>query len=137
MEFLLKYTSKYTNKKVSGAQLIVEKVCEHAATKKHISLKDRFWSEPEWKSFFKLQILQANALLKTYSVNAILMALEDNRLLSLYSLRAPWLEPIIIEKQRELDKNAALCYNLETDNVDNKPKEQFKTKQNLVDKLNG
>ena len=82
-----------------------------------------------------MQLLQANALLKTYSIEAILRSLDDKRLLSLFSLRSPLLDPILADKQKELDNQAELCYNLQTQDVNSKPKEEFKQKKTLFERL--
>ena len=129
------YTSKYTSRKIGAGQLIAEKICERAAKRKGQTLKEHFWSEPIWKNFFKMQLLQANALLKTYSIEAILRSLDDKRLLSLFSLRSPLLDPILADKQKELDNQAELCYNLQTQDVNSKPKEEFKQKKTLFERL--
>lgn len=91
-----KYISKYSNgKEVSAAQYITEIVCEKKALLNKEDLHFRFWLSKKWSNFFKNQIGTANKLLNKYQSNAIIRALKDKEANKIYSLRAPFLIPII------------------------------------------
>lgn len=105
-----KYLSKYSNgKAVSAAQYITEIICEHKAVKDKKDLHYRFWTTPYWSKFYKDQIASAIQLLKVYDIEDILGALRDARGQKIYSLRAPFLKPIIEEvSESNKKKNQAL-----------------------------
>lgn len=124
----MKYTSLYTDKQVTAAQLITEKICERYAERYDKTLVYQFWSLMEWRKFFKLQMIFANALLKNYSCQAILDGLADNRARSVYSLKNPILIDIVKEKQCNIDKQRKLEYNLTTNETNLTPQSVFKTK---------
>jgi hypothetical protein len=98
-----KYPSKYSNDKlVSAAQYITEIICEKRAKLNKKDLHYRFWINKEWSKFYRDQIASANKLLKTYSDAAILKALSHPKAQKIYSLRAPFLIPIIEEEEKKL-----------------------------------
>lgn len=100
-----RYISKYSpDKFVTGAQLIIEIVCERKAAYQNTKLPIHFWNLKEWEKFYKSQLRYCHMLLKKYSENSVLRALEDNRTKNIYSLWAPWLEPVIKEKEKEIEK---------------------------------
>lgn len=91
-----KYISKYSNnKEVSAAQYITEIICENRAKQNGEDLHFRFWLSKKWSVFFRNQIGTANKLIKKYKPNAIIRALKDKQASKIYSLRAPFLVPII------------------------------------------
>lgn len=90
------YLSKYSNgKTVSAAQYITEIICEHKAKKDKKDLHYKFWTTPYWAKFYRDQISSANTLLKNYSAEDIVCALNSDEAQKIYSLRAPFLKPII------------------------------------------
>jgi hypothetical protein len=109
------YLSKYSNgKMVSDAQYITELICEHKAKKDKKDLHYRFWISKEWEKFFKNQISSAHKLLKKYPAKAIVAALNDKRTQNTYSLRAPFLIPIIEQEQLRLSQqNQTLSQEIE------------------------
>lgn len=95
-----KYPSKYSNgKSVSAAQYITEIICEKSAKLQKKDLHYRFWTNKEWEKFYKDQIASAYKLLKKYPDIAIIKALNSSKAAKIYSLRAPFLIPIIEEEQ--------------------------------------
>lgn len=105
-----KYLSKYSNgKTVSIAQYITEIICEHKAAKDKKDLHYRFWTTPYWSRFYRDQIASAITLLKSYEAEDIIGALRDDRGKKIYSLRAPFLKPIIEEiSEQNKKKNQVL-----------------------------
>jgi hypothetical protein len=132
-----KYISKYSNnKEVSPAQYITEIICENKAKKEKKDLHYRFWLNKEWANYFKNQIASANKLIKKYGDVAIVRALKNAKASRIYSLRAPYLIPIIEEEKKKLSQeNTEINLNL------NRPKDvkfgskQINRKQNIFSKL--
>jgi hypothetical protein len=99
-----KYPSKYSNgKEVSAAQYITELICEKRAKIIKKDLHHKFWLNKEWAAFYRNQIGSAYKLLKKYSDNAIVRALNNSKAEKIYSLRAPHLIAIIEAEQAKLD----------------------------------
>jgi len=130
-----KYPSKYSNgKNVSAAQYITEIICEKKAKLNKQDLHYRFWVNKQWEKFYKDQIASANKLLKKYSDTAIVRALNSLKAQKIYSLRAPFLVPIIeAEEQILQSENTELSLNL------NRPEKvvfgTLKQKHNIISKL--
>lgn len=108
------YPSKYSNgKQVSAAQYITEIICENKAKLDKKDLHYRFWINKEWEKFYKDQIASANKLLKKYSDTSIVRALNNPKAAKIYSLRAPFLIPIIESEEQLLEvQNTQLSLDL-------------------------
>lgn len=101
----MSYPSKYSNNKtVSAAQYITEIICEHRAVKEKKDLHFRFWLNKEWAKFFRDQIATANKLIKKYSAQSIIKALNSDKGLKIYSLRAPHLIGMIESAAHSIDQ---------------------------------
>jgi hypothetical protein len=104
-----RYPSKYTDKFISEPQFICEKLCEKIAKYEKTTLPYKFWELTEWKKLFRRHIVEANRLLKNYSVEQILQAIDDPYLLkkNFYSFRFPpfikILEKISSRKETSID----------------------------------
>ncbi len=127
------------------AQAIAELTCKRFfRTKGYNNLPAKFWSDNRFARDFKLQMIQAYALLKIYDGRAILNALNSKEGLTTYSLRAKWLDPIIareedklkiaerqleeyIEKKEQKEEIPAVALQ--------KNREAFQPKQSTLDKL--
>lgn len=109
-----KYPSKYSNgKNVAAAQYITELICEKKAQLNKQDLHYRFWTNKEWEKFYRDQIATANKLLKKYSDIAVIRALNNSKAQKIYSLRAPFLIPIIEQEHtRLLNQNQELSLKL-------------------------
>ena len=132
-----KYPSKYSNDKlVSSSQYITEFICEKKAKKDNIDLGFKFWTNTEWSSFYRSQIASANKLLKKYSDTAIVNALSNPKTEKTYSLRAPFLIPIIEEEERKLAaSNKTLTKNFERKSEIDFNSKEFKKKPSIISKL--
>jgi hypothetical protein len=130
-----KYHSKYSNgKSVSAAQYITELVCENKAKKDKLDLHYRFWTTKSWEKYYKDQIASANKLIKKYTAKAIIAALRSHEGQKIYSLRAPFLTPIIEKQQRIIDKENTKL----TKELDRTEKTVFRNnipKSNILSKL--
>jgi len=130
-----KYLSKYSNgKTVSAAQFITEIVCENKARRDKLDLHYRFWTHSTWATFYRNQIASANKLVKQYGAKPIIKALQDDKGKNIYSLRAPFLIPII-EKYRDLIEAENKDFTLEIDRNSKTSFRQPTSKRNIISKL--
>jgi len=128
----IKYDSKYTDKKVSAAQVVTEKICESIARKNKKVLPIKFWELPEYNKIFKRQIIAANKLLKVFSCEAIIKALSDPQTKWMYSLSIPNLIPFIEKYQKELESHKTI--DIKPSDITQKPRPVTPHK-NILDKL--
>lgn len=130
-----KYHSKYSNgKTVSAAQYITELVCENKAKKDKLDLHYRFWTTKIWEKYYKDQIASAYKLIKKYSPKAIIAALRSHEGQKIYSLRAPFLLPIIETKEKSIaNENKELTIDL--DRTDKTVFRKTVPKNNIISKL--
>lgn len=131
-----KYISKYSNgKEVSPAQYITEIICEKRAKQNGEDLHYRFWLNKKWSTFYRNQIASANKLVEKYNHNAIIRALNDQQAYKIYSLRAPFLIPII-EKYEKIIESENQTLNKEYSRKTEDIKFGKKTaKRNIISKL--
>lgn len=98
-----KFTSNYgANGPITAAQKIVEILCERAAARDHKKLTDKFWETKDWKSFFLMQLIQANKLLKQFSPEAIIAALNNRKAARFFSLRLKAFVDVIESEQAKI-----------------------------------
>jgi len=129
------YPSKYSNgKTVSAAQFITEIICENKARKDKLDLHYRFWTHSTWAKFYRNQIASANKLVKQYGPKPIIKALQDDKGKNIYSLRAPFLIPII-EKYKNLIESENTDFTLEINRNDRQSFRQPVKKRNIISKL--
>jgi len=130
-----KYYSKYSNgKTVSAAQYITELVCENKAKKDKLDLHYRFWTTAVWEKYYKDQIASSYRLIKKYSAKAIVAALRSHEGQKIYSLRAPFLLPIIESKEKSIaNENKELTIDL--DRTDKTTFRKTLPKNNIISKL--
>ena len=130
-----KYYSKYSNgKTVSAAQYITELVCENKAKKDKLDLHYRFWTTAVWEKYYKDQIASSYKLIKKYSAKAIIAALRSHEGQKIYSLRAPFLLPIIEAKEKSIaSENKELT--IELDRTDKTTFRKTLPKNNIISKL--
>ena len=108
-----KYPSRYSpDGWVSAPQYITEFVCEKKAQKENKELPIKFWEISEWRKYFRYQITIANKLLKDFPEEAIIAALKDRRCWKTYSLRSPFLQSIIKEKEALIKDREATEYEI-------------------------
>ena len=99
------YPSRYSpNGWVSSYQYITELICEKKAQQDGKELPIKFWEIKEWRNFYRYQITLATSLVKEYGEGAVIAALRDRRCYKTYSLRAPFLKPIIEEHKKTQEK---------------------------------
>ena len=117
------YPSRYSPKGwVSSYQYITELICEKKAQQEGKELPIRFWEIKEWRSFYSYQITLATSLVKKNGEGAVIAALRDRRCYKTYSLRAPFLTPIIeehYEKQQKETRDTKENTNYDFDGKEN------------------
>lgn len=95
------YPSRYSpDAWVTPAQYIIEFVCEQKARHEGKDLPLRFWELKKWRQFFVSQTRPANKLLKKYTPRAIINAIKNNRIRSLYP---KWVLSAVAKEERTLD----------------------------------
>jgi hypothetical protein len=103
------YPSRYSPQGwVSSYQYITELICEKKAQQDGKELPIKFWEIKEWRSFYRYQITLATSLVKEYGEEAVIAALKDRRCYKTYSLRAPFLKPIIEEHKKTQEKSKSI-----------------------------
>lgn len=96
------YESSYgSSRKLTAAERLAEIACERKAQKDGGTLRQRFWEDPAWFKFFRLQQGHANGLLKAYTPAAVFKAFEARK--GLFSLGWDGLVPYIEVEQKRLD----------------------------------
>lgn len=83
-------------------------MCERKGKKDNIPLGIAYWNRPEWKMFFKQQILAANSLLKIYPFQVVIAAVNNKKVNWTYSLRAPQLKQILIEENAKYERKLVI-----------------------------
>lgn len=76
------YRSNNTGNKCTAAQYLAETMCTRQARKTNTDLPLKFWNLPKWKKTYMQQLFRANALIKAYSEEVLVRAIEDNQWLN-------------------------------------------------------
>ena len=117
------YKHKTTGQACNAAQYIAEMVCLREAEKERVGRPAyALWNTETWQKKFKSQVTKAYSLLKKYSDKAIINALNSYKGKNIYSLRVKFLEPIIQNEQKALDK------------IDNRDIKEVEYKDNTLEK---
>ena len=96
--------SKSSKLTVGPAQYLAEYVNARKAKKEKCELPNRYWNLPEWKTEYIRQVTQANALLKSFSIEAIVSALNSKEFNWTYSLMTKGLIDVIQREQAKIDR---------------------------------
>lgn len=133
-----KFQSRYSSDTlITPAQYITELICEKKARLAGGELPQKFWTQPKWSAFFRQQVHTANLLLRLYSYQAIIRALNAKEAERIFSLRAPHLDAIIKAEQAKYDKLVAQQESAEDIvrvDVNAKPRQPI-VKKNIVSRL--
>jgi len=79
-------------------------MCKRRGKKENIPTPPSYWSMPDWKSYYKHQILAANRLLKIYPFEVIVNAVNNKKCTWIYSLFYPGLNQILIEENARFER---------------------------------
>lgn len=96
------YTSISTGEECTPAQLLAEMMVLRRAAKQKIKLTGHFWLEQPWRKYYGEQIIAANAVLKIFSIKAVLRALKRKEGSWQYSLRTKGFTDIFQEEESKL-----------------------------------
>jgi len=134
------YKSRFGGGYISGVQYLAENMCARLARRDRVELHERFWKSARWEKEFRLQTVHAAKLLKDYSMEAIIAALQTTRGKQVYSLGLKSvLVPIIKDEQEKLDrKKAASEVKVQVETpppAAEPPRPNFVGKQTLLGKL--
>lgn len=136
MKYEPTYPSKFSNKKITAPNYLVELLFLKIAKREKKEFPRQFWNLPEYNKKYRLQLVHANKLLKKYNVGVIALAINDKRCYNLTSLGANYiLEPIIKEYEKQHNKIKEELKHTESLEVSSeKPRKIFK-KKSLKDEL--
>lgn len=129
------FTSRYTDKSITAAQYLAERICERIAQRGKTDLCFKFWNQTKWRRIFLYQVQIANGLLKIYRPEAIIIALRKTP--KIYSLNAQFLDPIIRVEQDAIEKQERKVVEETFSQVDTtqKPRPTFTEKKSVLNKL--
>jgi len=118
-----RYPSKYSpSEYVTGAQYIIELVCEYRARHLKIDLPRQFWKLPEWASYFSAQTRSVHKLLSSFDERAIINTVKNSKV---RSLLPRWIPSAVAKEQKKID---GAKKQKEQENI-NKPK----SKKGIID----
>lgn len=92
--------------KFDDAKYLTEFVNRRKAKKEKMELSDRYWLDPLWKVEYGKQIIAAQSLLKEFSLEAIIKALNSKEFNWAYSLKCRGLIDVIKREQAIINKNS-------------------------------
>tara|TARA_B100001094_G_scaffold330131_1_gene394602 strand:+ start:7674 stop:8138 length:465 start_codon:yes stop_codon:yes gene_type:complete len=114
-----RYKHESTGDHCTCAAYVAEIMCKRNAEKKNQgSLPHKFWSKKPWDWTFKRQLFVANKLLKTYSEEALVKAINSNEFYGIFSLNHPKVTSVIAKYELLLEKQRS------------KPKQEIEVKKN-------
>ena len=98
------FQSKYGGGNVTPAQYIIELICTKKAfmSKSKQTLSHKFWSDPEWATFFKRSLRQVHKILRSYEALAVVGALNDPKSGMKWSLYSEFMINLIKEHSKRL-----------------------------------
>lgn len=114
-----KYKHESTGDYCTCAQYVAAIMCQRNAENKNVgSLPYKFWNKKPWDWTYKKQLWKANKLLKDYSEQALVKAINSDEFRGIFSLNHPKVVGIIRK------------YELLLNEEQSKPKQQIEAKEN-------
>lgn len=114
-----KYKHLTTGDYCTCAQYVAEIMCQrNAENKNEGSLPYKFWNKKPWDWTYKKQLFKANSILKNYSEEALVKAIESPEFKGIFSLNHPKVVGIIKK------------YELQIEDQKSKPKQEIEVKKN-------
>lgn len=129
------YQSKYTDKLVSAAQILTERLLENIARKDKTTLPYKFWELENYKKAFVRHIVGANRLLKKFKASSILLALKDKGASYIFYFENPKLIPIIKKYEGSISVLPEELKEIEPIDVMQKPRQQVRN--GILETLDG
>lgn len=87
-------------KEISPSQFIAEQMCLRRAERMHLKLKDGFWFQPQWTTFFRRQVTLVNRLLNIFDAQVVLNTVQKHY--QIYSVLHPQLPNFCSEEQARM-----------------------------------
>jgi hypothetical protein len=123
-----RYRSKYSpDKFITGAQYILELLCENKATHENKQLPLYFWRHEDWKRFYNIQLRKVYKLVKVYGELPIINVLK-NKKIKVFSVNHPKFEDYIKQESARLSNKEKLrkkTIYIDTDNEINIPEDKI------------
>jgi hypothetical protein len=114
-----KYKHASTGDHCTCAQYVAAIMCQrNAENKNEGSLPYKFWNKKPWDWTYKKQLWKANKILKDYSEEALVKAIESPEFKGIFSLNHPKVIGIIKK------------YELQIEDQKSKPKQEIEVKKN-------
>tara|TARA_Y100000004_G_scaffold190579_2_gene247944 strand:+ start:319 stop:774 length:456 start_codon:yes stop_codon:yes gene_type:complete len=114
-----KYRHASTGDYCTCAQYVAAIMCQrNAENKNEGSLPYKFWNKKPWDWTYKKQLFKANSILKNYSEEALVKAIESPEFKGIFSLNHPKVIGIIKK------------YELQIEEQKSKPKQEIEVKKN-------
>jgi len=114
-----KYKHLTTGDYCTCAQYVAAIMCQrNAENKNEGSLPYKFWNKKPWDWTYKKQLFKANSILKNYSEEALVKAIESPEFKGIFSLNHPKVIGIIKK------------YELQIEEQKSKPKQEIEVKKN-------
>tara|TARA_B100002019_G_scaffold153495_1_gene132330 strand:- start:201 stop:653 length:453 start_codon:yes stop_codon:yes gene_type:complete len=114
-----KYKHASTGDHCTCAQYVAAIMCQrNAENKNEGSLPYKFWNKKPWDWTYKKQLWKANKILKDYSEEALVKAVESPEFKGIFSLNHPKVVGIIKK------------YELQIEQQKSKPKQEIEVKKN-------
>lgn len=107
---------------MDSSKFVANFLCEKLASKKGVTLPEKYWQIKEWKSFYQLQIIWANRYFKLYSKEAVIAAIKD-KAFWFCTLTKPEVVPILckyqdmINNKKEVKTNATFEQKTQKKNI--------------------
>ncbi len=134
----MKLISQSSGHECKPAQYLAELACLRQGKKKGISTPPRFWNLPQWKKEYGRQVGLANGLLKLFSLESILSALNSKDGNWIFSLSFKGLidiiklhQDVIVANDKKAEAKPIPKYNTE---IKTEVK-QMKTGKTMIDRL--
>lgn len=94
-----------SNQESRNDVFLADIMCKRKGKKENIPTPPGYWSMPEWKIFFKQQILAANKLMKIYPFEVLVAAVNNKKTNWIYSLHYPGLKQILLEENSRYERS--------------------------------
>jgi len=127
-----KYKSPSTEEFCTAQQYVVELLMSREAKKNGKSLPLKFWNLDEYKKKYKITLFRANALVKAYSEDSLVLAVCKNSWL--YSLFFPRIDELIEECEKTLNSEIKMTKKL--DKIQNFEEDTLSFRQNVSNSKN-
>lgn len=112
-----KYTSKFSpNKKITGAQYIIELICQNLAKANNEELPIKFWENPSWGRFYRSQLRRVHKLLEFFPEHVLITVIKTYNIFSLYP---KWVIDLFIKEYKKENSIKNIDYDEQISRITN------------------